>query len=34
MRTLYEDGRVDSDVVNTLWQVYSKWYSNAFAECL
>ena len=22
MRTLYEDGRVDSEVVNTLWQVY------------
>lgn len=23
MRTLYEDGRVDADVVSTLWQVYS-----------
>jgi condensin complex subunit 1 len=22
MRTLYEDGRVDSEVVSTLWQVY------------
>lgn len=24
MRTLFEDGRVDSEVVTTLWQVYSK----------
>ena len=24
MRTLYDDSRVDGEVISTLWQVYSK----------
>ena len=30
MRTLYEDGRVDSDVVSTLWQVYCACQGETF----